>query len=534
MDALRQAKAVASAQRVAPEHQELSRAIAREPEAKLAIAAGRGLSEALATLGAGLGASGIVSAAPSVTLPRGFWRAPDFESMPGVHWLSRRLSGATALQIEVSGAADGHCDDLHEAARVGMAIVSALVADAELSAVSILNESTLHAEFSSSGLPRVSLVARSMGSSVRIQASTARTQLELHMDATGEQRVLRSDAGPVRRNVAQPPAVARALSALAGPVTLQPRNAGPARGDTADAALAQLAPSPQAFVSLRRAASAASEQHWPWQIAGAREPDSAVETLVDPPGTALLELAAFEAGLKPAVMLPRSPRDAERLAQQFAYARVLNTPRGTLFLAAHRGPDLAELGRLRSADDPDAHLREIGALLGYPGCCVDAFQRLSDRSLDARTRYAAALATQQTAPWSWFLNDTGVRVLPYFPCSYTCAAAVQQARAVLEVLRTTSPAAHAELVRRLAAPVLYFDDGAYVRVEPVATNGRRVGVPPDAPKWLRRIARALATPGVLQVTADHLQIDRDGVCVAALDRMLPFGLWLPFATDLAL
>ncbi len=527
--ALQRAKAVCSVQRVDADWQTVREQISHVPQAKLAIAAGSGLTEAVAALAAQHDVGGLISAPPGTRLPKGFQRAPDFEAAPGVRWLSKHLSGATTLQVEIHGSADGHGDDVCEAALIGLLVVVALVGEAELTVATLMHESLFHAELSSRQLPHISLVARSGGHSLRVQAKSERTQLELSVNETSERRVLRGAGDTVTRDVVLPPAPARALSALFTPVAAL---GAPALFEKARAELMRLAPSPAAFLSLREATRApASDSDWPWAVAGALQPESGVDTLTDPPGTSVLELAAFEAGLKPAVLLPQSREQAEGTAARFAHCRVLDLASGTLFVAAHRARDLETLVQLRSAADPDPHLREIGALLGYPKCCVDAFARLSDRSDDARTRYATARGTAAEANWAWPLNDTGVRVLPFFACSYTCPHARKQAEAVLELLRVESPAVHAALAERLAAPVLYFDENAFIRVKPVGATHRQVGVPRGAPEWLRRIARALARRGTLRTTGDQLEVTAEGAVSASVKRTLPYGLWLPFATE---
>lgn len=208
-----------------------------------------------------------------------------------------------------------------------------------------------------------------------------------------------------------------------------------------------------------------------------------------------LEVLAFERGIKPALYLtvPRdeAPRWTERFADR-AVARVdyvlahdtvtdvrrrENAPEGEgthvdLFFA--RDPADAERAReiYRDPRGPSARLDEMGALLGYPPCCVAAFAALDDRSNNSALRYASREGTlrarQRFAPT---LNNLFAHVLPWFPCGYGCARSVTAAEAVLDAFASDRPDDAAALRARLARPVLYVDHARLVAFDGARLDG---------------------------------------------------------------
>jgi hypothetical protein len=199
-----------------------------------------------------------------------------------------------------------------------------------------------------------------------------------------------------------------------------------------------------------------------------------------------LEVLAYEHGLKPALYLtlPRAEADAfaarfadhhaARVDYLFTYDAVTDVRgrapaapgEGThvdLFLS--RDPALVARARAIYEDPrgPSEHLAEMGAMLGYPPCCVEAFAALPDRSNNTAIRYAALARTRRLGlPFAPVLNNLFAYVLPSFPCSYGCPRAVAQAEAVLDLLARAQPAAAATLREALARPVLFFDHARLV------------------------------------------------------------------------
>src|SRR6185295_18863978 len=80
-------------------------------------------------------------------------------------------------------------------------------------------------------------------------------------------------------------------------------------------------------------------------------------------------------------------------------------PRVELYIS--RDASLArEMARLQADEDPTAALRQLGALAGYPPCCVDAFARQDDRANNSRNRYHTYARTLRAGGaaaslWPW-------------------------------------------------------------------------------------------------------------------------------------
>jgi len=201
--------------------------------------------------------------------------------------------------------------------------------------------------------------------------------------------------------------------------------------------------------------------------------------LTAPPGPRLppgpLEAWSFRAGIKPVAFLTvEADREAvtraafgdahverrERNVAIGAHDRWLDdrrsgAPRVELYVAGD-----ADLARRAAALqlDPTRNLVELGALMGYPPCCVAAFGAQRDRANNSLNRYRAAARTPPgSAPWPWPLNELQVRLVPFFPCSYRCQAALAFATATLAALDGAHPGTAAQLEAHLAQTVLYLD-----------------------------------------------------------------------------
>jgi hypothetical protein len=93
---------------------------------------------------------------------------------------------------------------------------------------------------------------------------------------------------------------------------------------------------------------------------------------------------------------------------------------------------------LRQRDEPGA-ARALGAQLGYPRCCVDAFVGAAGR--DDLALLAALLpppAAPPAPPWTQWLNAP-VALISHAPCALTCAPTIALARALLDGLEAAYP-----------------------------------------------------------------------------------------------
>ena len=279
------------------------------------------------------------------------------------------------------------------------------------------------------------------------------------------------------------------------------------------------------------------------------------EEVPDLSGTEELELYALRAGLKPVTFLTLRP-------DQLEAARALLPP-GACVLSLERrvkrGPldawddrrdqgdavvelyvsrdrSLAERARqLQAEGDPSRAVVELGALLGYPRCCVEAFAAQDDRSNNSLDRHLSAARTEASV-WPWELANTHVTVVPFFPCAYTCAAALRFARATLGAMEAARPGWTARLRAWLARPVLYVSqevqlvlegtaEGAAVRYDTVAWVTQRHG--PEEVTPAERLARIVARGDSLRLQGDVLEVFAGQVCVARMGArlvsLLPFG-----------
>lgn len=278
-----------------------------------------------------------------------------------------------------------------------------------------------------------------------------------------------------------------------------------------------------------------------------------------------LELLAYEHGLKPALYLTLPRAEADAVAARFAghhVARVdyvlahdaVTDVRGRapaapgegthvdLFLARDPAPVERARAIYESPRGPSEHLAEMGAMLGYPPCCVAAFEALPDRSNNTAIRYAAVARTlREGLAFDPRLNNLFAHVLPSFPCSYGCPRAAAQAEAVLDLFARAEPAAAARLRAALARPALYVDHARLVVLEGARRDGDVVryagavgGASPTDDRAVREgferaMGAALARGDGLRVTAGALEVLRGAARVAWLPRRAPaLGLLVPF------
>jgi hypothetical protein len=127
-------------------------------------------------------------------------------------------------------------------------------------------------------------------------------------------------------------------------------------------------------------------------------------------------------------------------------------------------------------------------------------------------------------------------IVPFYPCSYRCAAALAWARAALAEMAHVHPAATAALRAALARPVLYFDHEHQLVLdgEPLDTGSiryRAVAVPPSASPQLAALATAIGTGDRLTLDDRQLVVQRAGLTQWCLQRTDPaLGLIAPFGS----
>jgi hypothetical protein len=265
-----------------------------------------------------------------------------------------------------------------------------------------------------------------------------------------------------------------------------------------------------------------------------------------------LELWPFRAGTKPVAFLTALPSEADRLAAYFEGAHVerrdrrvqvsaqdawldrrdVGEPRVELYIS--RDPSAAaQAARLQTEGDPSRSLRELGALMGYPRCCIEAFAEQTDRGNNTRNRYATAARTTAGAAWPWELNNVLAMLIPCYPCRYTCASALELARSALAAMHAAHPGSRRALGEKLARPTLYFDHERQLvlhgEAEGETARYTGVSVPEGSSPAFSSFAGAIATGDELTFTDDLLSVRASGREILRLRRTDPaLGFLAPF------
>jgi hypothetical protein len=149
--------------------------------------------------------------------------------------------------------------------------------------------------------------------------------------------------------------------------------------------------------------------------------------------------------------------------------------RTTVWLA-HTAQDLAEAlawdhTEVAAADPTarEAATRALGALLGYPTCCTEAFLQLPDPGdNDSWWRCIAGTAAVEPAPWTANPFAHLERLFPWFPCSLHCEPTRTAASQTVALLRADFPVALGLLQATMQVAVVVPDSGGLVCCVPEA------------------------------------------------------------------
>ncbi|MCC6215605.1 MAG: hypothetical protein IT376_12135 [Polyangiaceae bacterium] len=415
--------------------------------------------------------------------------------------------------------------------------------------------------------------------------------LRLELEATGDRRLallasphgvpraearlrlggveIRWSAGDTERlewrdSTGAPPRVAEVPTRVAGPLPTWRPAKGRAVPDAARVAplardalsLARPAPLPEELRLAERVASRDPSSLARFGLAG-ELPAGPPARVVAPPEVGRVELAALRAGIRPAAFLTVEPRELpqvraalagwvvverERRVHVAAHDRWVDRrdegePRVELYVARSR-EEADALARLQAEEDPSRAARELGRLLGYPGCCVEAFASQGSRDDNTLNRYLVESRTSQGASCPWTLNGFELALVPFFPCRWDCAAARRWGSAAWNALASTR-ADRASVEAFLERPILYFSHGELVRFEgraertDAAWTVRYAGVeiPPRASPALARLASAIASGDTLVLDDDALTVLERGQLRVALRRREPrLGLGRGFSS----
>jgi hypothetical protein len=121
-------------------------------------------------------------------------------------------------------------------------------------------------------------------------------------------------------------------------------------------------------------------------------------------------------------------------------------------------------------------VRALGAALGYPSCCIDAFIPIRDRSTPAIQFHALRRTPGRAA---LLLNDITVPgLVSHCVCRYDCSASLEYARALFHEIARLDPNAAEALRRSLGGIVVLFRRGGALRLvsdTPAAEGTHRFG-----------------------------------------------------------
>lgn len=282
------------------------------------------------------------------------------------------------------------------------------------------------------------------------------------------------------------------------------------------------------------AIEAACDRIAAWERSLAPGVDALLFTPLPPPQDgSRFELLAVRCGVKPTCRIVVQPHAGEQFVESArrlglharrAEARTYSssaddlshlqrTAATALVLVARTAADLAALA---DAEGRGAGQAEVGALLGYPPCCVDAFAAQSEQP-KPMIRFAALRRTGATA--SHLLNDLDGKagLVSHLACRYDCAASIHIARTVLAEFAREAPEDAAAFAATLRGLMVAFHDGGALRLEPGADSPPRYRVAAvhpagDGPSiWSWRAAL---------VGADELEVLDDAVRMLCGEREL--------------
>ena len=247
-----------------------------------------------------------------------------------------------------------------------------------------------------------------------------------------------------------------------------------------------------------------------------------------------IEAWGFAAGLREVAFVTVAPERVDAVLAEFPGAHVerhvrrvaigaqdrwhddrdRGEPRVELFLA--RDPAAAQRAASIQAADPTRHAAELGALFGYPPCCVAAFVAQRARNDNSLNRYLSAARTTAPGPWPWELNELHARLIAFYPCRYDCAAALAVARATVAAIDTAQPGTDARLRTALTAAVVYLDHDHQLWLRPGVDDRYREIATCGSGRALDATASAMAR-GDRLVVADHsLEAHTDDGAVVAI------------------
>lgn len=166
-----------------------------------------------------------------------------------------------------------------------------------------------------------------------------------------------------------------------------------------------------------------------------------------PLGSAQADVVAVVAGLKPMLRSTLSHDEARRTLERYRHLGLhglitdedpdepVRHGEARLYLGRDR-PRILAAARADAAKED----RELGQLLGYPRCCVEAFLQAPRPHTAAAVLHAAFGSVRAPAPARLNCLDLHVfHYLPWFPCGPTCELSRRYADAAARLLPNLAP-----------------------------------------------------------------------------------------------
>ncbi|HAN30055.1 MAG TPA: hypothetical protein DCQ06_00520, partial [Myxococcales bacterium] len=196
---------------------------------------------------------------------------------------------------------------------------------------------------------------------------------------------------------------------------------------------------------------------------------------------------------KPVVKFEDIPQqDAARFVHRFAqsYELIVSKPyfkdrlilrtrkQGTadegplVTIYASRGEQGARLQQIERTAKQD--VRGCGQLLGFPSCCVEAFETnmlaaQGDQDAVNDDAIRALLSQTQDTPGHRLLDPlSDHEMLAFYPCNVRCEAAIEVAKRNLKALKLTAPSAANRAQQLLGRPVLFWRTPFFIVFDPEA------------------------------------------------------------------
>jgi hypothetical protein len=133
----------------------------------------------------------------------------------------------------------------------------------------------------------------------------------------------------------------------------------------------------------------------------------------------------------------------------------------TLFIgdetAAQRALELERVERHGSGDERESAMAELGSVLGYPACCVEAYGAQDDQGETATFERLLSGGPREGLPPSNNLFLLSQQLISHFPCDLACGASAAIGDRALGTLRALDSQAADALLELLAAPVTVWD-----------------------------------------------------------------------------